>query len=268
MNIVRQLRGHARIVFTPTAVVILGIVVLAIAFRARNASALLNVDGETSVRVTIGAALRIAVLQMSTLAGMVVAAVGASTLAGFLSSRRGEQFAALLEPRAGRRWALRYLAVALLVACGAVLTALATLGAGVLQALRLDRSVELSLGEWRAVSDVVIHAALPVATFAAIAVLLASLLRGSPAVAGAAAVGGTQAMLLLQHLMGARGDVLVPTAWVARWLHLQASDFGIAYVWTAGSFDRGRVLAGCAVAVLALMGGVAGWFVISRAARS
>lgn len=253
-------------VFTPTTLVILGVVVLVIAVRARNATGLLVDDG-TSARVMVGAALRIALLQMSTLAGMVVAAVGASALSGFVSTRRGEELAAILEPRAGRRWTLRYVTVVLFIACGAVLTALATLGAGLVQALRLDRTVELSLGRWSAIGDVVVHAALPVATFAAIATLLAVLLRGSPAIVGAAAVGGTQALLLLQHLMGARGDLMMPTAWVARWLHLPASDFGVAYLWTVGSFDSGRVAAGCAVAVVAVMGSLAGWSAISRAAR-
>lgn len=267
MGFVRQLRGHSRMVFTPTTVVLLGVVVVVIATRARNAPTVL-VEGEDGVQVALAGSVRIAVLQMSTLAGMVVAAIGAAALSTFVSTRQGEQFISGLEPCAIRRWLLRFLTVLAFLSAGALLATTATYGAGLVQASRLAGPVRPVMGEWQAVGGVLAHAALPMAAFAAIAILLSALLRGSPAVAAAAAAGGTQALLLLQHLVGTRGDIVVPTAWVARWLDLPARDFGVAYLWTTGSFDTGRAAAGAAVAVAALIVGILGWSAISRAARS
>lgn len=210
----------------------------------------------------------VVLLIMATLAGVAVAAAGAAALAGFLVGGRSEQLAALLEPRALRRWVLRYLAVLLFIAMAILAATAVTFAAATVQALRIDRPLALELGGAGQVHRVFLRALLPMASFAAVGVFLASVLRGNPAVAVVTAAGGVLAMLLLQHLMGARGDIVLPTAWVGRWLDLPAGDFGVAYFWTAGSFGRGQLAAGVAVAIFALVTAAAGWAVIARAARA
>lgn len=268
MTFARQLRGHLRIVATPTTTAILSLIVLAIAARARNAPGMLDQDPAAHPHaVALVGAFRIACLQMSTMAGLAIAAASAATLSGFVSHPRGEEMMSILEPAATRRWLLRLLSVIFMMLAGIVLTTTFTYIAGAVQAARLGGRIQLTVGEWSQGAAVFGHSIVVVVAFAAVAVLTASLFRANPAVAAAASLGVTEALLLLQHLLGSVGDYVVPTAWVARWLHLPARDYGVGYIWTSGAFASHRGVAGVAVATLAALAAGAGLTAVARAAR-
>jgi hypothetical protein len=265
---VRQLRGHLRVVVTPTTAALLALVVAVVVVRARNAPIHLDGAPPAPARVVLLDAVRVGLLQASTMAGVAVAAIGSASLSTLLSSRRAEEVAALLEPRAVRRWGLRVGAVLAVVVAAASVIALATYPVAVLQAHRLGRPVELAVGDWGLVAGVAARAPLVVAMLAAVSILVAAALRSTPAVGAAVAVGGTQALLLAQHLLGPLGDRLVPTAWVARWLRLSGQEFGVAYYWTVGTYGGGRAAAGVAIAALAAGAGLAGGLLTGRAGRA
>lgn len=252
---------------TPATVTISAVVVLAVAVHARNAPGLLIEDSDAQLVAPLYA-FRVACLQMSTIAGLVIASACAATLAGYGSRTRCEELLAILEPNAARRWFLRVLSVLLVLLAAIGLTTLATFGAGFVQAVRLGRGVRLANGDWGGAFATFAQAITVGAAFAAVAVLVGSLLRANPPIAAALTVGAAQALLFLQHLLGGLGDVIIPTAWIGRWLHLPARDYGVGYLWTTGAFANHQAAAGLAVATLAAAASVAGLLTVARGARS
>lgn len=266
-RLARGLRGHARIVCSPTCAAVLLVVSAVIAVRGRNAVGLVeSSDGATELAVA--GAFRIALLQLTTMVGIGLAAFVSATLSGVLSSGRDERLSATLEASAAARWGLRALTVFCFLLVTVSVAGVATVLVGLVQAERIGAGVRLTGGGWEGVTALVAPAVLVAAAFSAIAVLLAAALAGSPAVVVGAATGGTLALLLLEHLLGERGGQLVPTAWVARFLQLPARDYGVAYFWTTGANGVGRAAAGLLVAAVAVGAALAGWAVVRSAGRA
>lgn len=232
--------------------------VVAIAYVARNAvTASHDVGGRTAMVVDLTSALRVGLLQMSTMAGVVcVATVGAAL--GGATGGAEERLLADLEPSARRRWSSRFLTLLLALVSGTVLSALLTMALAIVQALRAGAAIGIGAAHWPAVGQVGWHAALVMVGLAAAGVLVSEYLATSPAAVVAVAVGGTWSMFLLGQVLGHAGDVVLPSAWVARWLHLAGDDYGVEYLWTSGAYAGGRALAGCAVAAVAIACAVLG----------
>jgi hypothetical protein len=235
------------------------VVTSSIAFVARNDVVSRHaIAGRVVMSLDLSTVMRVGVLQMSTMAGVVVAATVGAALAG-ATGHAEEQLLATLEPRSGRRWSTGFATIVMALLVATVAAVLLTAAAGALQAHRLHAPLRIAAHHWPGLQAASLHGGLTMLGLASVAVLISQRLSTSPAVIVAVAVGGTWAMFLLQQLLGAAGDVALPTAWVARWLHLATEDYGVAYLWTTGAYADGRSPAGGAIAVMALGCAFIGW---------
>jgi hypothetical protein len=264
----RQLRGHVLLAFTPTTSALLAVGSVIVAVRARTDRGVLVQDGVRHVaEVAPLGALRVALLQTATLSGLILAVVVAATVAGAFGGDAREQVAAVLEPSATSRWIARFGAVLVSLGCAVVAATLVVVTAALATAWHGGSAVEIS-GAGAGAAHVLAHALLVLAAFASVAVLLGTLLSGDPAIAAGVTVGGAVALLLLQHLMGDVGDVVVPTAWPGRWMELSSRDFGVAYYWTAGRYASGQAEAGSATLLVFAVSGLAGRALLGHRSRA
>lgn len=261
----RQGRAHIRLVFSPISVGFLIAVALLAAFRARNAPVGIDESGATA---HLADALRIALLQSATMAGVVLAGTAGASLAAFVSADRSEETMSILEPSWWRRWALRQIAILAFLSTAILMIAGAVFAAAFVQASRLPGTAQVALGKWDELPLLSARVLLVLLLFASGSVVLASLLRGNPALVIGVSVAGVLSLLLLQHLTGGLGAVIVPTAWIGRWLHLVGDDFGAGYFWTSGAFSGARAPAGLGIAVLSFFFAIVGSAIVARAGRS
>lgn len=250
MAFVRQVRAELRKAWHPLLAVTLVVGAAVSALLQQLSNGLAPYPGPSIVDVT--GCLRIAALQHDTTIGFAIAAVAAGVGTADEASTGALREALLFEPRRRRLFAVKSVAVALILAFSLVLTAATLWVCGLIAPVRRDSpsSIQRTSSVTSALVD--LARSVPVVCLIAVIVVgLALLLRSVIATLAASVALFVLPLTVLELPV----MWLTPSRWIVEWLHLEPFGEGVDYLAVNSPFDRwGRpaLASGAAIVTLTL----------------